>query len=445
MSVLIIKEDTMSTTIKNIMSFVEENDVKFIRLAFCDPFGVHKNISIMSEKLESAFTEGVYFDASAIEGFLDADNSDLLLFPEPSTLTVLPWRPYPGRVIRFYCRVTKLDKTPFEADSRYILKNAIARANKMGYDCDIGSKCEFYLFKTNEDGEPTKITLDHGSYCDISPLDRGEDIRREICLHLEEMDLRPENSHHEKGPGQNQIDFLFSDALTSADNFLTFKSAVKSIAERNGLYASFMPKPMLEESGSGLHIHLSLYNRGKNIFSNIEESALAQSFMEGILSKTAEMTLFLNPIVNSYERLGKCEAPAYVSWGKNNRTQLIRIPVTVSSRNSMELRSPDSSLNPYIAFALIIHAGLDGIEQSLKLREMSTDNLYTKKETENLEKIPTSLEMAVEVAKNSEFIKKYLDHEMLKRYFSVKEKEVEEFSKSSSSDDLYCEKYFNII
>ncbi|MFI3225948.1 MAG: glutamine synthetase family protein [Clostridia bacterium] len=435
----------MSTTIKDIMSFVKENDVKFIRLAFCDPFGVHKNISIMSDELESAFIDGVSFDASAIDGFADVAQSDLLLIPDPSTLTVLPWRPYPGRVIRFYCKVTYLDKTPFEADSRHILKQALVRASQMGYACDIGSKCEFYLFKTNEDGEPTKITLDQGGFFDISPLDKGEDIRREICLYLEEMGLNPENSHHEKGPGQNEIDFKSSDALTAADNLLTFKSAVKSIAERNGLYASFMPKPLLNESGSGLHINLSLYNRGVNIFKDIEGNKAGRSFVEGVLQKTAEMTLFLNPIINSYERLGKCEAPTYVSWSRQNRSHLIRMPIKSEELSYMELRSPDSSVNPYIAFALIIHAGLDGIEQKLELRDASTQNLYIENDTKDLQSIPNTLSKALEVAKASEFISNYLDENMLSKYFDAKEKEILELEKSTGREDFYAQKYFKKI
>lgn len=435
----------MPTTISDIMNFVTENDVKFVRLAFCDPFGTHKNISIMVDELQSAFEKGVPFDASSIDGFLDVKQSDLLLFPEPSTLAILPWRPYPGRVIRFYCSITYPDKTPFIGDSRYILKKAILRAENMGYNCNIGSRCEFYLFKTDENGEPTKTTIDQGSYLDISPLDKGEDIRREICLYLEEMELYPQSSHHEKGPGQNQIDFKFSDALTSADNLVTFKSVVKSISERNGLYASFMPKPILEQSGSGLHLNVSLNKKGKNIFSDINKNDDAKSFIEGVLENTCDMTLFLNPNVNSYERLGKCEAPSYVSWSHQNLSQLIRIPET--GKNNLELRSADPSINPYIAFALIIHAGLDGIEKNKKLREAVNENLYIADDeiTEKLKSIPKTLKRAIEISKNSEFIKTYLDNEMLIKYFDIKENEVQEFLNSTNKEEFYSKKYFKIL
>lgn len=431
----------MPSTINDIMSFVEENDVKFIRLAFCDPFGVHKNISIISDKLESALTNGIPFDCSSINGFSGNECSDLLLIPDPKTLIILPWRPYPGRVIRFYCQVTHHDKTPFKADSRLILKQAISRAENMGYSCDIGSKCEFYLFKTDENGEPTKTTLDRGSFLDISPLDKGEDIRREICLHLEEMGLQPEDSYHEKGPGQNEIDFKFSNALMSADNLLTFKSAVKSIAGRNGLYASFMPKPLLSESGSGLHINLSLYKNNENIFSDIDNNSNARSFIEGVLCKTAEMTIFLNSITNSFERIGQCDAPAHISWTKQNRFNMITTPCSVSDNNHIEIHSPDPAINPYIAFALIINAGLDGIEANLELRK-SCDEVSNKND---LPCIPKHFDTALNLAKNSEFIKKYLDFEMTEQFFKIKEEEFSSFEKSSNKELFYDTNHFKTI
>jgi glutamine synthetase len=258
--------DQMTYTMKEILEFVGENDVKFIRLAFCDLFGTQKQISIMPDELERAFESGISFDASAIKGFEDVSKSDLFLFPDPTTLSLLPWRPQQGRVARFFCDIKNPDHTPYICNTRNLLKSAVKRCEDMGYICQVGSECEFYLFMTDENGNPTMITHDEGGYLDISPLDKGDNVRREICVSLEEMGIKPEASHHEQGPGQNEIDFKYSDALTSADNFMTFKSVIKAIAAKNGLYASFMPKPLLDQSGNGLHINLSLSENGFNIF-----------------------------------------------------------------------------------------------------------------------------------------------------------------------------------
>ncbi|MCL2071872.1 MAG: glutamine synthetase family protein, partial [Oscillospiraceae bacterium] len=369
----------MKITVQEVLEFVKENDVKFIRLNFCDLFGVQKNISIMSAELPFALENGVSFDAHSIGGFRDITQSDLFLHPDPTSLVVLPWRPGPGRVVRFYCDVKKPDGSVYEHDSRAILKKVAEDCEKKGFSCKIGAECEFYLFKTDEDGEPTRATLDKGGYLDIAPLDRSGDIRREICLVLEEMGVKPESSHHEQGPGQNEIDFKFSDALTSADNLQTFKSVVKAIAARNGLFASFSPKPIPDAAGNGMHVNLSITQNGKNIFKDIGtgNSAIAESFIAGILDKTAEMTAFLNPIANSYERFGLFDAPKYISWSHQNRSQLIRIPAAVDEKARMELRSPDPSLNPYLAFAMIISAGLCGIENSMSLPPSVDADLYT--------------------------------------------------------------------
>jgi len=438
----------MTTTTHEVLEFVKENDVKFIRLAFCDLLGVQKNMSIMPEELPSAFENGVLFDAHAIKGFRDVTKSDLLLFPDPATLTVLPWRPGPGRVIRLYCDIRNPDKSVFHWDSRYLLKRVIKRCNQMGYVCKIGTECEFYLFKTDENGDPTKETLDNGGYLDISPLDKGENIRREICLSLEEMGIKPETSHHEQGPGQNEITFKFSDVLEAADNLLTFKSTVKAVAARNGLFASFMPKPMLNKSGSGLHVNMSLSQNGFNIFRNDgKHSKIAESFIAGILEKTPDMTLFLNPIANSYERLGKDEAPKYVSWSHQNRSQLVRIPAAIKEKARMELRSPDPSINPYLGFALILSAGLDGIDNELSLPSPIDLDLYKADESimRNLVLLPDTLDKAMELAKNSNFIRNVIGDELLLKYLSIKEEEASEAEQARDKDDFYREKYFTII
>ncbi len=437
----------MTYAVKEVLQFIEENDVKFIRLAFCDLLGTQKNISIMPNELERAFKEGVSFDASAIKGFADVSKSDLLLFPDPSTLSVLPWRPQQGRVVRFFCDIRTPEKEKFVCDSRDILRNMIKKCVIKGYTPYIGTECEFYLFKTDEEGEPTMITHDKGGYFDIAPIDKGENIRREICLCLEEMGIKPESSHHEQGPGQNEIDFKYSDSLTAADNFITFKSVVKAIATRNGLFASFLPKPIADESGNGLHINLSLLKNGTNIFENNKwEQENAKKFIAGILSKAKEITAFLNPLVNSYERFGKFEAPKYISWSHQNRSQLIRIPAATGEKTRMELRSPDSSINPYIAFSLIIGAGLYGIENSIELPEAVNENLYTTSDEvlNNIEKLPESLEEAINIAKNSEFIKDIIGEEVLKRYIELKEIEIKEYL-NASDKEMIKRKYFEYI
>ena len=253
-------------TFQEVMQYVMENDVKFIRLAFCDIFGTQKNISIMPRELSRAFREGISIDASSIRGFANANRSDLLLFPEPSTLSVLPWRPSQGRVVRFFCDIKYPDGTPFECDARQVLRQAQSDMKKLGYSVKIGTECEFYLLKQDEEGLPTKTPHDNASYMDIAPLDKGENVRRQICLTLEEMNLRPEASHHETGPGQNEIDFAYDSAVTAADNLITFRGVVKTMASVNGLYASFLPKIYRDHPGNGLHINLSLFQNGENVF-----------------------------------------------------------------------------------------------------------------------------------------------------------------------------------
>lgn len=439
----------MNSTAKEVLQFIEENDVKFIRLGFCDPLGFQKNISIMPEMLPGAFEHGISFDAFAIRGFRDVTKSDLLLFPDPATLTVLPWRPGPGRVVRFYCDIKNPDGSAFDHDGRYLLKRVMERCEKRGYVCKIGAECEFYLFKADEDGEPTELTLDKGGYLDISPLDKGENIRREICLCLEEMGICPEASHHEQGPGQNEIDFMFSDALTCADNLLTFKSVVKAIAARNGLYASFMPKPLLSMPGSGLHVNISLSQNGLNIFENKGNghSDIAAGFIAGILEKAPEITLFLNPLANSYERFGEFEAPKYVSWSHQNRSPLIRIPAAVGERERMELRSPDPSVNPYLAFALIMAAGLEGIEARLSLPPAVDVDLYAADEavTKSLTLLPDSLEKAIRLAENSALVKKVIGEEFLAKYIAIIKQEDKAFAEAGDKQAFYRDRYFSII
>ena len=387
---------------QEIMSFVEEEDVKFIRLAFVDVAGTQKNISIMPGELKRAFEDGISFDASSIKGFGDVVNSDLFLRPDPNTIEILPWRPSQGRVVRMFCDILNADGTPFELDGRRLLKNAVAAAKEKGLTCYFGTEFEFYLFKRDENGNPTKIPFDTAGYMDIAPEDKGENVRREICFSLLNMDIIPESSHHEEGPGQNEIDFKYSDALTTADNAVTFTSVVRSIANVNGLYADFSPKPIANESGNGLHINMSVRSSDGKDYS--------RQYMAGIMAHIREMTAFLNSSEESYKRLGEKKAPKYITWSNQNRSQLIRIPAAKGEYKRMELRSPDPCANPYVAFALLIYAGLDGIEKNIDLPEPVDRNLYTadREITKELEVLPGSYAQAVEIARNSEFIQRVL-------------------------------------
>ena len=386
-----------------VMTFVEEEDVKFIRLAFCDIHGRQKNISIMPSELKRAFTYGVSFDASAVAGFGDVVRSDLFLHPDPSTLSVLPWRPSNGRVVRMFCDIKYPDGRRFEKDGRYILMQAVEKARQAGISCFFGAEFEFYLFNLDDNGEPTDTPFDKAGYMDIAPDDKGENVRREICFNLLEMGISPESSHHEEGPGQNEIDFRYSTPLNAADNAVTFKSVVQTIARRNGLFADFSPKPLMHESGNGLHINVSVKaESGEDV---------TESFMAGVLEHTVEMTAFFNPVAASYKRLGEKKAPKYVTWSHENRSQLIRIPAVKSeSHRRIELRSPDPAANPYIAYALIIYAGLDGIKRGLKPAAPCNCDLFTADSavTDSLTNLPDTIEKARNIAKNSEFIKRVL-------------------------------------
>ncbi len=396
----------MNYTPQEVMQYIQEEDVKFIRLAFCDVLGKPKNISIMPPELDRAFSYGIAIDASAIVGFGDEVHSDLFLHPDPTTITVLPWRPEHGRVIRMFCEIRHADGTPFAHDTRNILKSAIADAAQAGFSFAFGSELEFYLFKLDEHGEPTRLPYDQATYMDVSPEDKCENVRREVCLALEQMEIQPESSHHEEGPGQNEIDFRYSDALTAADNAVTFRTVVKTIAARNGLHADFSPKPLSDKAGSGFHINMSVKKCGKDCM---------ESMMAGILSRISDITLFLNPQEDSYLRLGAKKAPKYISWSSDNRSQLIRIPAASGEYRRCELRSPDCTANPYLAFALLIWAGLDGLTQNMPLPEEANINLYTAehKDLMNLKSLPATLADAKVVTASSEFVRNHLPQSLI--------------------------------
>ncbi|MBR1704373.1 MAG: glutamine synthetase [Clostridia bacterium] len=392
-------------TREDVLTFVEEEDVKFIRLAFVDIYGKQKNIAILPGELKRAFTEGIPFASSNIDGFKEYALSDLYLHPDPSTLSILPWRPSNGRVVRMFCNVTYPDGTPFEGDSRSILQAAIQYSQDNGVNCTFGNESEFYLFKTDEEGRPTKEPFDEAGYLDIAPEDKGENVRREICFTLSDMGIVPESSHHEAGPGQNEVDFRYSDPLTAAEDALSLRAVIKTIAMRNGLFADFSPKPLEDHSGNGMHINIMVH-------ATDGEDKL-RSFMAGILKHIEEITFFLNPTEESYRRFGEKKAPIYITWSSEARSQLIMIPECSRARRHLKLRSPDSGANPYIAYALLIYAGLDGVLNNMDPGEPTDLDLTGE---EDLPKLPLTLEDAREKALGSAFVRNILGDDYLKLF-----------------------------
>lgn len=431
----------MSFSPKEILKFVEENDVKFIRLTFCDISGGLKNIAIMPNELERAFQYGIPFDASCI----NESCSDLLLVPDISTLSILPWRPKSGRVVRFFCSMKNMDGSDYAGDMRTELINCINSLRLDGYSCEMGTKCEFYLFELDENGEPTKIPHDKGGYLDVAPLDKCENARREICLSLEEMGLSPKSSCHKHGPAQNEIEFHENEPVTAADNMVHYKTVVKSIAAQNGLFASFMPKPLPDEHGSALSISLSIKKGGENLFApTLEEMSFeGKCFMNGVLKRIREITAFLNPTTNSYKRLGIGYAPKYVNWSFENRAQLIRIPIPVGFAPRIELRSADACCNPYIAFKLILDAGIEGIKSG----DCSLLNSTMKKDAFEMryEPLPLSLEEAVEVARNSDFVSRSLSFEVREEVFTQFDKQIKKYNFADNKDAFEEKSYFKFF
>lgn len=437
----------MNFSVQDVLDFVVENDVKFVKLSFCDIFGNLRNISVLAAELELAFTKGIPFDASVIKGFDHAVDGDLLLVPDPSTLFVLPWRPQFGRVIRLFCDIKNSDGTDFESDSRKILRKTAKRLYDMGYTCSIGSKCEFYVFKTDENGGVTKIPIDNAGCYDAAPLDKCENIRRDICLTLEEMNIIPTSSYHEKGAGQNEIDFKYSEALTAADNLITFKSVVKTLTAGSGMYASFMAKPIPDTFGNCLSVSISLKKNNENVFD--ENSGYYNeglSFIAGVLHHVKEMTAFSNPTVNSYSRLGCFDAPKYISWTDKNYLQLMRVHCHDGAASRIELRLPDPACNPYLLFSLMISAGIDGINKNLKPDCAVNTDLHTDiAAAAGLDIIPMSLSEAAVIAKESDFVLETLPEKTVANYLDKKAEEALLYEKSSDKEQFETENYFNII
>ena len=419
----------MKYTEKEVLQFVEENDVKFVKLMFCDIFGSLKTISVIAGELPKIFREGLIFDASKLSGFLNVTASDLRLFPDPDTLALLPWRPQQGKVARLIGDVYRKDGTPYEGDPRYVLRKAVAEAEEMGYSMNVGPECEFFLFHTDEDGLPTTVTHEEGGYFDIGPLDLGENARRDMVLNLEDMGYEIESSHHETAPAQHEIDFKFSGANEMADCVMTFKMAVRTIAKRHGLHATFMPKPRAEVNGSGMHIHFALYKDGKNIFADPDDvnglSEDAYHFIGGLLAHSEEMAAITNPLVNSYKRLVPgYDAPTELTWTKNNQNSLIRISNLRSDSLAIELRSPDASANPYLVFAVCIAAGLDGIQQKLYPTKAS-DRSFSESDQKamNIGNLPLNLDDALTHFENSTWIQSVLGKKFCEEYAAAKKEE----------------------
>ena len=423
-------------TRKDILRMVEEEDVGFIRLQFTDIFGTMKNVAITTSQLEKALDNQIMFDGSSIEGFARIEESDMYLYPDLNTFEIFPWRPQQGKVARLICDVYKTDGTAFESDPRYILKKVMTEARSMGYEFNIGPECEFFLFHTDDDGRPTTLSHECASYFDLGPLDLGENARRDMVLTLEDMDFEIEASHHEVAPAQHEIDFRYDEALATADNIMTFKLVVKTIAKRHGLHATFMPKPKYGINGSGMHMNMSLSRDGINAFQDTKDpnglSKEAYYFIGGIMKHMKAISFITNPIVNSYKRLiPGYEAPVYIAWSAKNRTPLIRIPGSRGEGTRVELRSPDPSANPYLALAVCLAAGLDGIKNEI-MPPCSVDcNIYEMTEQERMdagiENLPGSLLEAAREFEKDAFIQDVLGEDLSKKYIRAKTKEYEDY------------------
>ena len=433
----------MGYTKEDIIRIVREENIKFIRMQFADMFGQLKNVAITASQIEKAVNNQIMFDGSSIEGFTRINESDQYLRPDLNSFVIFPWRPTLGKVARLICDVYNTDGTPFIGDPRNCLQRALKKAKDMGFDdFNVGPECEFFLFKTDEEGKPTTETNDEAGYFDLGPLDHGESTRREICLALEEMGFEIEASHHEVAAGQHEIDFKYEDAIHAADNIMTFKLTVKTIAQKNGLHATFMPKPIFGVAGSGMHVNMSLFKDGKNMFYDPDGekgmSKLAYSFIAGLLHHVNAITAVTNPLVNSYKRLVPgYEAPCYLSWSASNRSALIRIPSARKQSTRVELRSPDPSCNPYLALAVCLAAGLDGIEKGMTPPAEVTENIFAMskedREAKGIVGLPGTLEEAIACLKQDKVIMDTLGEHICANYIAGKEAECYEYRTRVSS------------
>lgn len=419
-------------TKEDIIRLVEEEDVEFIRMQFTDILGIFKNVAITSGQLKRALDNQCMFDGSSIEGFVRIDESDMYLHPDLNTFKIFPWRPQQGKVARLICDVYRSNGQPFEGDPRYILKKVVQEAKEMEYQLQVGPECEFFLFHTNDNGLPTTLTHEKAGYFDMGPLDFGENARRDIVLNLEEMGFIVEASHHEVSPAQHEIDLQYTEALEAADNIITFKLTVKSIAKRHGLHATFMPKPVSGVNGSGMHTNMSLLKDGKNVFADEKDvlglSREAYAFIAGILEHMKGMTIITNPIVNSYKRfVPGFEAPVYIAWSAANRSPLIRVPSSRGEQTRIELRCPDLTCNPYLMLAVCLAAGLDGIRHKLVPPKGVHENIFEMTEKQRrqagIESLPSTLNEAIIALEEDPFVQRVLGEHITKKYLSAKKEE----------------------
>jgi glutamine synthetase len=436
----------------DIIRMIEENDVRFIRMQFTDIFGTMKNVAITASQIEKALDNKVMFDGSSIEGFVRIEESDMYLRPDLDTFVMMPWFTQNGRVARLICDIYTPDGQPFEGDPRNVLRKTIKEAAQMGYTFNVGPECEFFLFNTDEFGHSTTITHDTAGYFDLGPSDLGETARRDICLNLEDMGFEIEASHHEVAIAQHEIDFKYSEALSAADNILTFKMIVKWCADTHGLCATFMPKPVYGRTGSGMHTNMSLFKNGENVFydpsSETGLSHIAYNFIAGIMKHIKGMCAITNPLVNSYKRLVPgYEAPCYIAWTLSNRSSLIRVPASRGLGTRVELRNPDSACNPYLELAVLLAAGLDGIKNDLTPPEAVSANIYDieleERKTAGIGNLPSDLMGAIEEMKADPFIKEVLGEHVFNKYTEAKEKEWYDFSTTVTEWELdqYLSKY----
>lgn len=425
-------------TVQDVLRMAKENDVKFIRLQFTDMFGILKNVAITEKQLEKALEGELMFDGSSIEGYVRIEESDMYLRPDPNTFVIYPWTSGEGAEARLICDIYNPDGTPFEGDPRYILKRATKKARDIGYTLNVGPECEFFLFHTDADGVPTTKTHDKAGYFDMAPVDLGEKARRDMVINLEKMGFEIEASHHELAPGQHEIGFKYSEAISAADNIMTFRYVVRVIAQKHGLHASFMPKPIYGEAGSGMHTNMSLFDEeGNNAFydknGKDELSENAYYFMGGVLKHVKAMTAITNPTVNSYKRLvSGYEAPVYISWSGKNRSPLIRVPAKRGVSTRVELRNPDPSCNPYFTMAVALQAGLEGIEKKISPPEPNNVNIYemTKKQRDEagIENLPENLLAAVEEMEKNDLVREAIGRHVYPLYIEAKKLEWQKFS-----------------
>ncbi len=447
------KEAGLSKEEQEVLDELERENVDFVRLQFTDITGTVKNVSIPAHQVEKAFDEGIWFDGSSIEGFARIQESDMRLEPDPSTFTVLPWRSDGDTAsARLICDVVNTDGTPFDGGPRQVLKRVLSKAEQMGYTVSIGPEPEFFLFEKDDEGKATTIPHDSGGYFDLAPKDMASDVRREVIFTLEQMGFEIEASHHEVADGQHEINFKYDDALSAADNIATFRAVVRAVAEQNDIHATFMPKPIAEINGSGMHCHISLFDEDGNAFADDDDefnlSQTAYHFMGGVLDHAKAFTAITNPTINSYKRLVPgYEAPVYIAWSDVNRSALIRVPDAAGTSSRFEIRSPDPSCNPYLALAAIIEAGLNGIENESDPGDPVRDDIYEfdeeKREEHGITMLPGRLMSALDALEEDDVVREALGDHVTEKFIKAKKSEHDEYKMyvSGWEKEKYLEKF----